>query len=145
MKKEISIVVDGVTYTPRSETAVAQSEGKEYGVTYTPRSETAVAQSEKEGMEYCIIRTYSAGVWAGWIDTKSNYMCQEVIEARRLWRWWSEFTLSALAVTGIKGGKESENKYAMPVPRVILKQVIEVIPCSETAKQQIQAQPNYKE
>ena len=91
----------------------------------------------KEGLTYCIVRTYSAGVWAGWIDTKSKDIYQELLEARRLWRWWSEFTLSALAIEGQKPGKESENKYAMPVPKVILKQVIEVIPCSEKAKKQI--------
>jgi len=99
----------------------------------------------KKGMEYCIIRTYSAGVWAGWIDTKSKDMCQEVYEARRLWRWWSEFTLSALAKEGIRKGKEKENKYAMPVDRVILKQIVEVIPCTEKAKAQIETHPNHVE
>ena len=60
-----------------------------------------IAKANKKGLEYCIIRTYSAGVFAGWIDTKSKDLCQEVFEARRLWSWWSEFTLSALAKEGI--------------------------------------------
>ena len=45
----------------------------------------------------------------------------------------------------MKVGKEKENKYAMPVDRVILKQIIEVIPCTEKAMNQIQNHPNYSE
>lgn len=117
------------------------------GTTYVPKGSeiTKTAKPNKKGLEYCIIRTYNAGVWAGWIDTKSKDLCQSVYDARRLWRFWSEFTLSALAITGMKAGKEKENKYAMPVDRVILKQVIEVIPCSEKAMKQIIEHPNYSE
>lgn len=122
-----TITVDGITYVPE------------------PEAKIKIASKNKKGLEYCIIRTYSAGVWAGWIDTKSKDMCQEVYEARRLWRWWSEFTLSALAVDGQKEGKEKENKYAMPVPKVILKQVIEIIPCTSKAKDQIINTPNHAE
>lgn len=98
-----------------------------------------------KGLTYCIVRTYSAGVWAGWVDLKVYGGNMIVKDARRLWRWWSEFTLSALATTGIKDGKESENKYAMPVSEVYLTNVIELIPCTELAKNQIVEQPNYKE
>lgn len=126
MKKE-SIVVDGITYVPENSLKA-----------------TETAKSVK-GLTYCIVRTYSAGVWAGWVDLKVYGERMFVNDARRLWRWWSEFTLSALATTGIKDGKESENKYAMPVERVYLTNVIEIIPCTEVAKQQIVSQPNYKE
>jgi hypothetical protein len=125
MQKEI--IVDGIKYVP--ENTLKSSE---------------VAKSVK-GLTYCIVRTYSAGVWAGWVDLKVYGEKMFVMDARRLWRWWSEFTLSALATTGIKEGKESENKYAMPVEKVYLTGVIEIIPCTEVAKQQIVAQPNYKE
>jgi hypothetical protein len=99
----------------------------------------------KDGLTYCIVHTYSTGVWAGWVDLKNYGEKMIVKDARRLWRWWSEFTLSALAITGIKPGKEQENKYAMPVDQVYLTNVIEIIPCTETAKNQIEAQPNYSE
>ena len=117
------------------------------GVKYLPESELKATETAKsvKGLTYCIIRTYSAGVWAGWVDLKIYGEKMFVQDARRLWRWWSEFTLSALATTGIKDGKESENKYAMPVEKVYLTNVIEIIPCTETAKQQIIKQPNYKE
>lgn len=125
MKKEI--IIDGIKYVP--ENTIKSPE---------------LAKSLK-GLTYCIVRTYSAGVWSGWVDLKEYGERMIITDARRLWRWWSEFTLSALATTGIKDGKESENKYAMPVEKVYLTNVIEIIPCTEIAKQQIVSQPNYKE
>lgn len=122
MNKEI--IVDGITYVPKG-------------------TKSELAPKNKKGLEYCIVRTDSAGVWAGWIDTKSKDKCQEVYEARMLYQWWSEFTLSALAKEGQKPGKEKENKYAMPVDRVILKEVIQVIPCTKKAMEQIINTPNY--
>jgi len=99
----------------------------------------------KKGLTYCIIRTFSAGVFAGYVDIKDKSMCQEVYEARRLWRWYSQFTLSALAKLGMKKDKEKENKYDVPVDKIILKEIIEIIPCSEESAKQIQSHPNYNE
>lgn len=117
------------------------------GIEYVPKGLEVInlAKKNKKGMEYCIIRTYSAGVWSGWINTKDKNICQEVFEARRLWQWWSEFTLSALAILGGKEGKEDENKYAMPVEKVILKEIIEIIPCTEKAMKYIIDKPNHQE
>lgn len=114
------------------------------GVEYIRADEAQQVDAKKlKGMEYCIIRTYSAGVWAGYIDRTVKGQSRTVYKARRLWEWWSEFTLSALAKEGQKPGKESENKYAMPVKEVDLERVIEVIPCSKKAQDQIVATPNY--
>lgn len=122
-----TITIDGVEYVTKTDAL-------------TPKQAKAV-----KGLTYCIVRTYSAGVWAGYVDLKKVDEKMVVKDARRLWRWWSEFTLSALATTGIKPGKEKENKYAMPVEEVYLTNVIELIPCTEVAKEQIIATPNYKE
>ena len=45
-----------------------------------------------EGMKYCIVRTYSAGVFAGYIEYRKD---QEVVlrEARRIWYWEGAATL----------------------------------------------------
>lgn len=115
------------------------------GVKYIAEDQIQVPAPIYKGLTYCIIRTYSAGVWAGYVDLKKYGEQMVVKDARRLWRWWSEFTLSALAKTGIKPGKEKENKYAMPVAEVYLTNVIEIIPCTKVAKEQIEAQPNYSE
>lgn len=115
------------------------------GVEYIKKTDAPTRAKTNKGLTYCIVRTYSAGVWAGWVDLKKVDEKMTVKDARRLWRWWSEFTLSALATTGMKAGKEVENKYAMPVEEVHLTNVIEIIPCTEVAKEQIVNQPNYKE
>ena len=117
------------------------------GTIYVPKGSEnlKLCKPSKKGLTYSIIRTYSAGIWAGWINLKDKSLCPEVFEARRLWRWWSEFTLSALAVNGGKECKDKENKYAMPVEKVVLKQVIEIIPCTEKAKKYIEEKENYKE
>lgn len=117
------------------------------GEEYVKATEVSAQKSaaSKKGLTYCIVRTYSAGVWAGWVNLKKVDEKMVISDARRLWRWWSEFTLSALATTGIKPGKEKENKYAMPVAEVFLTNVIEIIPCTEKAKSDIENQPNYKE
>jgi hypothetical protein len=115
------------------------------GTTCVVKGNEVKMAKEHKGMTYCIVRTYSAGVFAGYVDLKKSGLVMEVLQARRLWRWWSEFTLSALAVDGQKKGKEKENKYAMPVEKIILTQVVELIPCSEIAMKQIQDTPNYKE
>lgn len=112
-------------------------------VKYVRADAQQVPAQKLDGLTYCIVRTYSAGVWAGYVDLENYGKCMVVKDARRLWRWWSEFTLSALATTGIKPGKEAENQYAMPVTEVYLSEVIELIPCTEVAKQQIISKPNH--
>lgn len=99
---------------------------------------------EVEWLTYCIVRTYSAWVWAWYVDLKKVNEIMVVKEARRLWRWNSQFTLSELAQEGF--GKNPEyNKYAISVTEVHLTNVIELIPTSESAKNQIINAKNYGE
>ena len=81
-----------------------------------------------------IIRTYSAGVWFGRLKEKSG---NEVIltEARRMWRWWANesISLSGVALYGIK---QEDSRIAGAVESVWL-QAIEIIPISGTAAESI--------
>jgi len=94
------------------------------GVVYAPKTEA------QKGEQYCIVRTYSAGVWAGMIDPTIGKV-NTVKNARRLWRWNSQFTLSELAELGVN--KKDECKFAIEVPIVYLTEIIEIIPCSNKA------------
>ena len=80
--------------------------------------------------KYVIIRTYTAGVWAGLLAKKSG---NEVIlnEARRMWQWCAAtgISLSAVAENGID---QNKSRIANPVPLVWL-QAIEIIPLSDSA------------
>lgn len=112
------------------------------GVEYI-RKDSVKEQAEvnKDGLTYSIVRTYSAWVWAGWI----KFPCEAweiVYDARRLWKWDSIFTLSELANNWVR--KAIDCKFAEEVDRVWLTEVIEVIPCTETAKNSIQSVVNHK-
>ncbi len=85
-----------------------------------------------------IVRTYSAGVFLGTIESRNG---QEVVmrNARRLWYWEGAASLSELAMRGTS--KPSGCKFPMAVDRVELLQAIEVLDVSEAALATIEAVP----
>jgi hypothetical protein len=105
------------------------------GEVYVPKSLIVNQKAESlDGMEYCIIRTYSAGVFAGYIAKEEG---QEVIikKARRLWKWSGAASLSQLAMEGVKNPDEC--KFPCEVDEVRLKRVIEICVCTQKAKDSI--------
>lgn len=87
---------------------------------------------------YVIVRTYSAGVFAGVLVGRKG---QEVVmkDARRLWYWKGAASLSQLALDGVK--YPNECKFPAPVPRVELTQAIEILDVSKQAEAIIKAVP----
>jgi hypothetical protein len=115
------------------------------GIKYVPASMVKVAPAMAKslaGKEYCIVRTYSAGVFAGFINRKTTTKSGTVYEARRIWYWAGANSLSQLANEGTK--KPAECKFAQKVKEVDLKEIIEVLPCTEAAKKNIEAVPEWK-
>jgi len=99
------------------------------------RSDSVKQPAKKlDGMDYCIVRTYSAGVFAGYIKEREGQEAV-VLNARRLWYWSGAASLSQLAMEGVKN--PSECKFAMEVNEVILTNVIEVIKATEEARENI--------
>lgn len=98
-----------------------------------------MANKTKE--KYVIARTYSAGVFAGYLKSRKG---QEVVltDARRLWYWSGAASLSQLAMEGVKN--PAQCKFPVEVKRVELLQVIEIIDCTEIARQSIKAVPVWK-
>ena len=84
--------------------------------------------------EYCIIRTYSAGVFAGYVEQLDGKNAV-LRDTRRIWRWAGACSLSQLAVDGTS--EPDECRFAVPVERTIVTEVIEIIPCTEKAKESI--------
>ncbi len=89
-----------------------------------------------DGLEYCIVRTYSAGVFAGYVKSRNGQEAV-VLKARRIYYWAGAATLSQLATDGTK--KPSECKFPCEVERVELTNVIEVIPTTKKAQESIAA------
>jgi hypothetical protein len=57
--------------------------------------------TQPDGLPYCIIRTQSAGVFAGYISKREGQETT-IRKARRLWYWSGAATLSQLATEGTK-------------------------------------------
>lgn len=106
------------------------------GVTYVPEGS---AIPEPDG-DYVVVRTYSAGVHAGFLESRDG---QEVVlsNARRLWYWEGAATLSQVAGAGIS--KPRSCKFPAPIAEITLTQAIEIIPCTTTAKAIIQGVPEW--
>ena len=93
-----------------------------------------IMASKKKNMDYAIVRTYSAGVLAGYIANEKGQEV-EICEARRLWFWSGAASLSQLATDGVK--YPDKCKFPCPVARVRVKQAIEILPCTEVARKSI--------
>ena len=92
---------------------------------------------QTKGKPYCIVRTYSAGVFAGNFDRKTKGREGTVYNARRIFYWDGAASLSQMANEGVK--KPENCKFAQEVKEVDLKEIIEVLPCTTKARENIQA------
>lgn len=116
------------------------------GVEYIAKSEYDKATASKnakvlDGMEYCIVRTYSAGVFAGYVEKREG---KEVTirKVRRIWYWDGANSLSQLAVDGTL--KPKNCKFACEVDTIIVTEAIEIIPCTEKARKSIMEVEEWK-
>lgn len=116
MSKKIK--VDGVTYIPENEA----------------KAQTFKFAKPKGKMDYVLIRTYSAGVFVGYLKKKEGNEV-ELINARRLWYWDGAASLSQLAMEGVN--KPENCKFPCEVAEIKVLNVIEMIKVSEKAKKSI--------
>ena len=93
-----------------------------------------------DSMNYVIIRTYSAGVFAGYLKRREGEEV-EIVQARRLWYWDGAASLSQLAMEGVK--KPENCKFPCAVTNITLTEAIEIIECTELGKQSIQGVPEW--
>lgn len=113
MSKPESIMIDDVRYV---------------------RSDVSQKSECLDGMPYQIVRTYSAGCFAGYVKSRNG---QEVVmtKARRLWQWYGAMSLSELAVNGTT--QPNDCKFAVEVD-ITLINAIEIIETTKKAKDSIQ-------
>lgn len=98
-----------------------------------------MATSKK--LKYQMVRTYSAGVFAGYVVSRKG---TEVImkNARRIWYWSGAASLSQLAMEGTKD--PSNCKFPCEVERVELLNVIEILDITPQAEASIKSVPIWK-
>lgn len=84
---------------------------------------------------YVIVRTYSAGVFAG-EQIKRNGKEVVLKNARRLWYWKGAASLSQLAEEGVKNPESC--KFPCEVSRIVLTEVVEILSVTEKAFKSLQ-------
>lgn len=85
--------------------------------------------------QYVIVRTRDAGVHAGvLVSCKGDDVVLR--QARRMWRWFSGFTLSEAARAGID---VSKSRIAVELPEIRIHGWCEIIPCTPKAEASIRA------
>ena len=92
--------------------------------------------------EYKIVRTYSAGVFFGIVESRIG---QEVVmrNVRRIWYWEGAASLSQLAMEGTS--KPCSCKFPCAVDRVELLNAIEILDVTEKAKESIDSVKIWKQ
>ena len=101
------------------------------GIEYTAKPEETVRGTANP---YVICRTEKAGVFAGYLESKKG---RTVImrDVRRLWYWEGAASLSQLAMEGVSTPEKC--KFPCEVDREELFQVIEILSCTEKARENI--------
>lgn len=110
-------------------------------IEYVPKSEFQKADT-LGGLEYKIVRTYSAGVFAGYLESRNG---KEIVlrNARRLWYWDGAASLSQLAMEGVS--KPQNCKFPIAVDKVELLEAVEILDVTEQAATSIANVPVWKE
>jgi hypothetical protein len=92
--------------------------------------------------KYVIVRTHSAGVFAGELMSRNGKEV-ELCNARRLWYWVGAASLSQLAMEGVKNPNEC--KFPCEVDYVLLLEAIEILNVTEMARDCIKNVPIWQQ
>jgi hypothetical protein len=96
------------------------------------------AKTTTKRRKYVIVRTYSAGVFAGELENRKG---REVVlrNARRIWYWAGAASLSELAQRGTS--KPADCKFPLRVDRVELLEAIEILDVTPAGRKSIEEVP----
>ena len=103
---------------------------------------TVIKPKTFKGMIYAIVRTYSAGVFAGYINPKDTGKEGKIFCFRRLWYWDGAASLSQLSRDGVS--KPENCKFSVVCDEISLTEIIERLPVTEKARLNIVEVPEWK-
>lgn len=91
---------------------------------------------------YVIVRTYSAGVFAGIFEERLK--CGKIIisNCRRLWRWHTANNGVSLSEVAVHGINQAKSKICCVEEWKIIEDV-EISPCTDVARKSIEGAPDY--
>lgn len=94
----------------------------------------------KDGLEYAMVRTYAAGVFAGYIEKMDEATgVVKLRHARRIHYWDGAASLSELSTRGTS--KPKSCRFPCEVDSVRLFEVVEIIPITKEAQENIASVP----
>jgi hypothetical protein len=105
------------------------------GQTYVLKGTDAKPAEKLDGMDFVIVRTYSAGVFAGYLKERDGKEAT-IVNAIRLWYWSGAASLSQLATDGPKN--TGSCKFGVPVSQITVTEAIEIVAVTEKAQKVIQ-------
>jgi hypothetical protein len=108
------------------------------GITYVPKDQATIQPVNVDGLSYKIVRTYSAGVFIGYLKSLTGKYAV-MHNARRIWYWEGANSLSDLAIIGTT--KPDKCKITLPVDIVELTEAIEILSVSSKAFENIAGVP----
>jgi site-specific recombinase XerD len=93
--------------------------------------QSQTGDENESDLPYVVIRTYSAGVHAGYLKRlDETTQTVELINTRRIFRWSGALTLSEVS----KNGVTSQSKLSEEIEKIILLEAIEVLFTTQQAK-----------
>ncbi len=104
------------------------------GIEYVPKTELKEPAEKYQGLRYVIVRTYSAGVFAGYLKSLKGKKAI-LAKARRIWYWDGSASLSQLAMEGTS--KPENCKFPCEVDKVELTEAIEILDVTKKAQDSI--------
>ena len=85
-----------------------------------------------------IVRSHLAGVFFGYLANKPTSFRCELKKARRIYNWKGSLSVDTIASQGIdvSGSRVCEAR-----DQIIFGQIVQVIPCTEAARLNLESQP----
>ena len=114
------------------------------GIKYVRADSRQEPAQTLDGKPFVIVRSYGAGVFAGYLQSrtvKGGVVSVVLDRCIRLHRW-TGCSLSQVANDGVVG--TGENRFSMTTDGHEVSQVIEIIPCTDKARVAIQAVKTWK-
>jgi len=107
-------------------------------IEYVRKDQLSEKADNLDGLPYVIVRTYSAGVHAGYLKSRTGKEV-ELLNSRRFYRWYGSSTLSQFAQSGTS--QPEKCKFPEAVDRIILTEAIEILDVTKKAKETIDLVP----
>jgi hypothetical protein len=108
------------------------------GVSYIRKNSVTVKADELDGLERCIVRSYGAGVFYGYVKEKKaeqNGVNIVLLKAKRIHYWSGACSLTQLAMEGTKD--ESNCRITEAIDSQFIANVIEILPMTRNAEENL--------